>query len=47
VHLGGVKVQLTAPDKPGVLALLVDGVEEATEDLQSVAGADTGEARMV
>ena len=37
VDLGGVKIQLAAPNEPCLLALLDDGIEEATKDLQPVA----------
>ena len=46
-HVGRIEVELAAPDQPGLLALLDNGLEEAAKDLQAVAGADAGETRMV
>ena len=47
LYLGRVEKQLLAPHQSGLDALFDDPLEEATEDLQPVALADAGEARMV
>jgi hypothetical protein len=47
LDLGGVEVQLLAPDQPGLLALLDDRLEEATEGSQAVALPNPGQARVV
>jgi hypothetical protein len=47
LDLGGVEVQLLAPDQPGLAALLDDRLEEAAEDGQAVAPPDPGQAGVV
>lgn len=47
LDLGGVEVQLLAPDQPGLAALLDDRLEEAAEDRQAVALPDPGQARVI
>jgi hypothetical protein len=47
VDLGGVEVQLLAPDQPGLAALLDNRLEEAAEDGQAVALPDLCQARVV
>jgi hypothetical protein len=47
LNFGGVKVQLIAPDQPCRSALLDDGLEEATEDVQRVPLADARHTEMI
>ncbi len=47
IDLGGVEVQLLAPDEACRLALLDDRLEEAAEDGQAVALADSGQAGVI
>jgi hypothetical protein len=47
LDLGGVEVQLLAPDQPGLAALLRDRLEEAAEYGQAIALPNPGQARVI
>ena len=46
-HLGGVEVQLPAPDQPRLLAQVDDLLEEALEDVDAEPLPDAGQAGVV
>src|SRR5437899_251035 len=39
IHLGGIKIQLLAPDQLGFLTVFDDGLEEALKDVEAIARA--------
>src|SRR5260370_40678618 len=47
LDLGGVEVELAAPDQPSLLALRDNRLEEAAKRVQAIAGADARQTRMV
>src|SRR5258708_26787487 len=44
---GALNIQLSTPNQPCLLALLDNGIKEATEEFDSIAGPNTCQTRMV
>ena len=47
VHFRSIHIELLAPDQTRLLALIDNGLEEATKQLHTIAAANAREARMI